>query len=111
MNIKTKEFSAGVKLNRGKRHSLIGFSDQGTEGDVEEGELSEEDTDTSTKNKNSCQLIMTLVPDLMPTTTMKAVGKTDAAPRIIDIGTTYISANDSPKRRKTNIDEAALFNT
>ncbi|XP_011503753.1 PREDICTED: uncharacterized protein LOC105366864 [Ceratosolen solmsi marchali] len=96
LSIKPVRFFDETKKFPRKRHSSIGFGDQGTEADIEEAELSEEETNASVNNTEKHRLMMIQMPDPIPITTA------------LPINTTI---NDSPKRRKTDIDEAALFNT
>ncbi|XP_032456346.1 uncharacterized protein LOC100679702 isoform X2 [Nasonia vitripennis] len=112
VSIKAEEYVPQPKLYDRE----TSFGDQGTEADIEEAGLSEEEADATkeSSSSNSNQVVMTPTPDPVSMTTTTSIeqscdeidaGMNDAPKPVA------LPANDSPKRRRTDIDEAALFNT
>lgn len=112
VNIQAEEYVSQPKKLYNRETN---FGDQGTEADIEEAGLSEEEADvTKESSSSSNQVVMTPTPDPVPMTTTTSIEEScdeidagiNEAPKPLEA-----PANDSPKRRRTDIDEAALFNT
>lgn len=116
MSIKTDETPGQLAIAKlpataGKRARPRSQFDQGAEADIEEAGLSEEEPDTVEQ--------MTPTPDPLTTSARMMPSAEEASRDDIDAGPAQTTpggprkpeGNDSPKRRKTELDEAALFNT
>ncbi|XP_058797198.1 klarsicht protein [Phymastichus coffea] len=116
VSVKAEDFSNQTKLYAGKRRPRNAFGDQGTEADIEEADLSEEEEDKRETTKQNIAN-MTPTPDQLQTTPI------DESRDEIDVACTTASvaertksdstpANESPKRRRTEAEAAAaIFHT
>ena len=136
MIAKPEEFTGEKKLYVPKRQPRNAFGDQGAEADIEEAGLSEEEVDSSAvatakadqTAPGATAATMTPTPDPVPTMATRTTSieescdeidgagsprRPETASPVVTLGKGAADSltNDSPKRRRTDMEEAALFNT